>query len=280
VNAALSLSERSHLLTRVSGLAFGLLGLVFFVAPKWSAAEFPWRVTDFMAMTMGGWCLGNAFLAWVAARDWRWASVQAVLVYLWTFAAVEIAVLIWFRDLIRFEGALTWPYLVTLGLALLTAAVGVADLARLRPRTDDATGQRAPRVIRVLGVVFVILVGFLAVKGLVDPASGRTLNVFPEALSPFTIRAFAVFYGAIAVGAIPLIFARSLTPTLTYAIGGMGLIVPITVAAFVYIGRFDFSDHPLQVIYIGAYVGVLVAAIGLLAWARMRGRRFASAATP
>ncbi|MDQ4098864.1 MAG: hypothetical protein M3144_13485 [Actinomycetota bacterium] len=274
-----SLSETSRVLTRLSGLAFGLLGLVFFLAPQWSADEFPWRVTDFMAMTMGGWCLGNAFMAWVAARDWRWASVQAVLVYLWVFAAVEIAVLVWFRDLIRFDGVLTWPYLITLGLALVTAVIGVADLARLRPQVVDSTGPAAPPAIRALGVVFVILVGFLAVKGLVDPESGRTLNVFPEALSPFTIRAFAVFYGAIAVGAIPLIFARSLTPTLTYALAGMGLIVPITAAAFVYIGRFDFADHPLQVIYIGAYVGVLIAAIGLLSWARGRGRRVVSAAS-
>ncbi len=69
---------------------------------------------------------------------------------------------------------------------------------------------------------------------------------------------------------MPLVFDRVLTPTLTYAVGGMGLIVPITVAAFVYTGRFDFSEHPLQVIYIGAYVGVLLAAIGLLLWARGR----------
>ena len=183
---------------------------------------------------------------------------------------VEVAVLIWFRDLIRFGAVLTWPYLLTLGLALITAVFGVADLARMRPRTRAAQDQRAPATIRILGGVFVVLVGFLAVRGLVDPASGQTRSVFPEPLSPFTIRAFAVFYGSIAVAAIPLIFAPILTPTLTYAVGGLGLIVPITVAAFAYIGLFDFSAHPRQLIYIGAYVGVFIAAIGLLAWARAR----------
>jgi hypothetical protein len=132
---------------------------------------------------------------------------------------------------------------------------------------------RAALSDRVLGAAFVILVGFLAVKGLADPASGQTRAVFPEPLSPFTIRAFAVFYGAIALAAVPLIFARILTPTLSYARGGMGLIVPITVAAFAYLGLFDFSAHPLQVIYIGAYVGVFIAAVGLLAWAWARERK-------
>ncbi len=254
-------------------MVFAVLGVVFFVFPAWSSDEFPWRVTDFMAMTMGGWCLGNAFIGWWATRDWRWASVYPLLVYFWTFAAVEVAVLIWFRDLIRFDAVLTWPYLVTLGIPLVTAVVGVVDLARTRPATTGPDDLPSPAGIRVLGVVFVLLVGFLAVKGLTDPESGQTRAVFPEALSPFTIRAFAVFYGAIALAAVPLIFARILTPTLSYARGGIGLIVPITVAAFVYIGLFDFSTHPRQVIYIGAYVGVFIAALGLLAWARARERK-------
>src|SRR5919199_2457657 len=154
-----SLSERSRLLTRASGLAFAVLGLVFFVAPKWSADEFPWRVTAFMAMTMGGWCLGNAFMAWVATRDWRWASVQSVLVYLWVFAAVEVAVLIWFRDLIRFEGLLTWPYLITLALALVTAVVGVIDLAPVHPSALRPGDPPSPPTLRGVGGVFVILGG-------------------------------------------------------------------------------------------------------------------------
>jgi hypothetical protein len=258
----------------VSAAAFAVLGAVFFLFPAWSSDEFPWKVTDFMAMTMGGWCLGNAFMGWWAARDWRWASVYPLLVYYWTFAAVEVAVLIWFRDLIRFDdGILTWPYLLTLGLALATAVVGVSDLLRTRPATGGPADLPAPGTIRVLGAVFVVLVGFLALRGLTNPESGRTRNIFPEPLSPFTIRAFAVFYGSIAVGAVPLVFARIITPTLSYAKGGIGLIVPITVAAFAYIGVFDFDAHPKQLIYIAAYVGVFIAAIGLLLWAGARERR-------
>ncbi len=273
MSASTSLSEGNRRLTRVSAAAFAVLGVVFFVFPAWSSDEFPWRVSDFMAMTMGGWCLGNAWIGWWAARDWRWASVYPLLIYYWTFAAVEVAVLVWFRDLIRFDGLLTWPYLVTLGLALVTAVWGVADLVRRRPATSGPDDLSSPRGIRILGAVFVLLVGFLAFKGLSDPESGQTLNIFPEPLSSFTIRAFAVFYGSIAVGAVPLVFARIITPTLSYAKGGMGLIVPITVAAFVYLHLFDFEEHPRQVIYIGAYVGVFIAAVGLLWWARARARR-------
>jgi hypothetical protein len=67
-----------------------------------------------------------------------------------------------------------------------------------------------------------------------------------------------------------LVFARSLAPVLWYARGGLGLIVPITVAALIYIGRFDVDEHPRQVLYIGAYVAVLVAAVVILWWASRR----------
>ena len=152
-------------------------------------------------------------------RDWRWASVQAVLV------------IIWFGDLIRFGAVLTWPYLVTLGLALVTAVVGFADLLRFRPQTGGVQDQPSPAAIRVLGVVFVILVGFLAVKGLLDPASGRSLNVFPKRCRP-SRSARSPFSTAPSLWAPSRSSsAGSLTPTITYALAGIGLIVPITVAA-------------------------------------------------
>ncbi len=56
------------------GGGFGALGVVLFVAPAWSAERFPWGVSDFVAMTIGGWCIGSAVLAWQAAHTWRWRS--------------------------------------------------------------------------------------------------------------------------------------------------------------------------------------------------------------
>ena len=47
------LSTRTRLLTRLASVAFGLIGVVFFVAPGYSATNFPWNVSEFVAMTIG-----------------------------------------------------------------------------------------------------------------------------------------------------------------------------------------------------------------------------------
>jgi hypothetical protein len=53
-------------------------------------------------------------------------------------------------------------------------------------------------------------------------------------------------------------------PTLCFGLAGMGLVVPITVAIPVFWTEFDIMSHPLQALYIVAYVGVLIAtSIGL-----------------
>ena len=257
---------------------YAVLGAVLYVAPEWAAREFPWKVSEFVAMTMGGWCLGNAVMAWLAARDWQWSTVRPLLVYLWSFSVLEVVVLVWFRDLFRAGEVMTWPYVATLALGVAAAVIGVADWLRRRPlavRTDD---PRAPAWFRVLAILFVVAVGYLAVVAILDADAGRTRNVFPEELSPFTLRAFGVFFLSIVVGTLPLVAAQTLTirPTLAYGWGGVGLIVPITIAAFLYLDRFDFSDHPRQSVYIGAYVAAFVALMPLLAWGHRRLRRASS----
>jgi hypothetical protein len=249
-----------------------VLGAVLYVAPEWAAREFPWKVSEFVAMTMGGWCLGNAVMAWLAAREWHWSTVLPLLVYLWSFSALEVIVLVRFRDLFRAGEVMTWPYVLTLAIGVAAAVVGIAEWGRRRPlvpRTDDPA---APRWFRALGILFAVTVGYLAVVGILDADAGRSRNVFPEELSPFTLRAFGVFFLSIVIGTLPLVLARTLTirPTLAYGWGGVGLIVPITVAAFLYLDRFDFSDHPRQSIYIGAYVAAFVALVPLLAWGHRR----------
>ena len=108
--------------------------------------------------------------------------------------------------------------------------------------------------------------------GLFATGFGASQRVFPEPLSPFTLRAFAVFYLALAIGALTLLRGRALQPILVYGRAGLGLIVPITAAALVYIGRFDFSAHPVQVAYIGAYLFVAAAVVAVLPSARMTSR--------
>ena len=80
-----------------------LIGVVFVAAPSWSQERFPWLVSDFVTMTIGGWRLGYR----VPGRGGRPAAVDlggAVhpsLVYLWAFGALELGVAVWFRDLLR-----------------------------------------------------------------------------------------------------------------------------------------------------------------------------------
>ena len=223
-------------------------------------------MSDFVAMTTGGWCLGNGWAAWVVVRNWRWATGYGVLVYLWAFSVLEAGVLVWFRDKLRFEGVLTWPYLVMLGLGLVAAVRGVLDAARARPfpPAADGDGPPMPAGLRRAVVAFVVFVGFLGLFGVVATGFGTSQKVFPEPLSAFTLRAFAAFYLSLAIGALTLLPSRTAGPTADYMRAGMGLIVPITLAAFVYIGRFDFAAHPAQVAYIAAYLVVAIAVVLVL----------------
>ena len=125
-----------------------------------------------------------------------------------------------------------------------------------------------PTWLRGLVVAFVVFVGGLALVAALDPGQGANLRVFPERLTPFTVRGFGAFYLSLALGAVAVMTARTITPAIVLIRAGLGLIVPITVAAFVYLGVFDAADHPLQTLYIGAYLLVFALSILILRWAR------------
>ncbi len=95
------LSLVSRILTYALSLLYAVTGAALFVLPDQMAPVFAWKVTPFMAMTVGGWCLGNAWLAWITARRWEWRLVYTSLIYLWIFGLIEIAVLIAFRAKLR-----------------------------------------------------------------------------------------------------------------------------------------------------------------------------------
>jgi hypothetical protein len=264
-----SLSNASRLLTRLVAILWALIGVVFFVAPSWSQERFPWKVSDFVTMTIGGWCLGTAFLAWWAARVWTWGAARPSLVYLWTFGALELGVALWFGDLLRTDEVLTWPYLATIGATVVAGAVGVVDLVRLRP-TATTSGPPVPPWARAATILFVVLVGFLGLVAAAAPDSGLNGRVFPEPLSRFTLRAFGAFYFALALGAIPTTVAKTLTPVTNFISSAMALVVLILFAALVYIGTFEMSDHPLQVLYLAAYLAVGIGSTILLVLERSR----------
>lgn len=255
------LSRLSRGLTYVLSALYVIVGLPLFFLPEQLAPNFAWKVTPFMTMTIGGWCLGNAWLAWVAARRWSWNLVYTALIYLWLFGIGELIVLYAFRDRLILIHPIAWLYLITLIVNVVTALVGVADWLRIRP-ANDVHGLPLQAKHRFLALLYVLFVGFLGAYGTVVQvgAPGTNGGIFPEIMSVFTLRSFGVFYLSLALAVVPFLWEKSLKPFLTHGFASYGLIVFITLAAFVYIRLFDFAARPGGLAYFGAYfvVGILL----------------------
>ena len=248
------LSNTSHWLTYVLSVLYGVLGVLLFFLSGQLAPVFAWKVTPFMTMTIGGWCIGNAWLAYVTARRWDWKLVYPALIYLWMFGVTEILVLISFRGKLVLAHPIAWLYLITLCVNVLTAIVGVIDYFRIRPARQDFGVSTKP-LHRMMALVFVMIVGVLAAYGLLAQVGdvGTNGGIFPEVMSLFTLRSFAVFYLSLTVGALPLIWERSLSVLLNHAYASYALVIFITAAIFAYFSLFDFGLKPGQLIYVGAY---------------------------
>ena len=265
--------QKSQLSSSVRGFIFVIaalytvLGLAMFLFPKDMAPDFAWKVTPFMTMTLGGWCLGNAWLAWAVGKRWTFSSIYPGLIYLSMFGVCELLVLLWFRDKIVLDHAIAWLYLVTLIANGLLVPWLVAEYAVTRPRIDR-TGPQIGKW-RLGGVrAFLVFVGFLGVYGLLAQKGDPGLNrgIFPEVLSPFTLRAFGAFYLSLMVGSLSLAFDRRLSTFLGHGFVSYGFIIFITAAAFVYIDLFDFIDRPGGAAYFGAYLIVAVVFAINFAW--------------
>lgn len=260
-----ALSSASRQLTRIVAVLFTLLGVILFVAPNWAASNFAWKISPFVAMTMGGWYLGSAFYAWESARLWRWPVAYGCLLYLWVFSVLEAGLLVVHRERLILNAVFAWPYMVTLAVATVAAVAGALDWARIRPRMA-AEGVPVPIWVRAMLLALAVFVFFLAFVG---PGSfGLDGSIFPEPLTPFTVGGFAVFYFSLGVAAVALAWARGLAPIVPYLWGGLALIIPITVAAFVYLNQFDFTARPGGLLYFGAYIAAFVGAVLILAYER------------
>jgi hypothetical protein len=257
------LSSLSRFLVFLCAALYLILGGFLFFMPEQLAAVFAWKVTPFMTMTIGGWCLGIAWLAWVAARRWEWSRVYTSLIFLWLFGIFENYVLFTFRDKIQLSHPIAWLYLITLLVNLLTAIVGIMDWVRLRPKREPL-GEPVLWWQRAAVIGFVPLVGYLGLYGVVAQIGWPSTQgeIFPEVMSLFTLRSFAFFYLALALAPIPLIWDRGIGSYLNHAVAAYGFIVWITIAAFVYIRLFDFQAQPGGLLYFGAY---LIVGIPLLA---------------
>jgi len=260
-------STLSRKLTTLAGVLFLVLGAAMFVAPHWAARSFPWKISPFLAMTIGSWYLGGAVFALECVRIRRFATVYAALLYFWLFSTFEALVIIVHGSDLKLDRALAWPYLVALGAAVLATMVGVAELARTRPSIREP-GPRVPTVFRVLSGAFVVATTLLALP-LLDGYDSPP-SIWPGPLTLASARSFAAFFGALSLSAVAVALARELTPVLMYLRTAIFLNVVILVAALVFIGKFDFGAHPGQLLYVGLYVFVLVGAATMVAFARRR----------
>jgi hypothetical protein len=263
------LSNASRLLTYLTAILYTVLGALLFFLPEQLAPVFAWKVTPFMTMTIGGWCLGNAWLAWITARRWQWNLVFSALLYLWLFGVSELLVLFFFRSKLVLAHPIAWLYFVTLIVNAITALVGVFDWFRLRP-SATASGSSFTTFQNVLLVAFILFVGLLGVYGSMAQvgAPGTNGGIFPEVMSPFTLRSFGVFYLSIALSVAPFLWNKNINAILNHSIASYGLIFFITSAAFVYLRLFDFAAKPGGLLYFGAY---LIVGIPLLFVFRTRG---------
>ena len=251
------LSNLSRSLTYLNALFYAITGSVLYFFPEAIAPVFAWKVTAFMTMTIGGWCLGNAWLAWITAQRWNWTLVRSSLLYLWVFGLLETLVLFAFRAKIVLEHPIAWLYLITLGVNLFTAIYGFIDWLRNRPAYVLSDEQLSSRQ-RILVIAFVLFAGFLGVYGSTAQAGafGTNGGIFPEVMSLFTLRSFGVFYLSLAIGVLPYIWDGNRRSLLHHSFASFGFIVIITIAAFVYFSLFNFSTHPGGLLYFGAYIGI------------------------
>lgn len=249
------LSKVSRWFTYLNAILYGALGALLYVMPERFAPVFAWKVTPFMTMTIGGWCLGNAWLAYLTARRWRWNLVHTALFYLWLFGISELTVLFLFRDKLKLEHPIAWLYVITLTINVITAIVGIADWVRLHPSTE-ASGEKMKPIYRIYAAAFVTFVGFLGIYGasVQIGAPGTNGGIFPEVMSLFTLRSFAAFYLTISLAALPFVFGKSLNTVLHHAFASYTLIVLVSIAAFVYIRLFDFVERPGGLLYFAAYL--------------------------
>jgi len=250
------LSNTSRLLTYLNAILYAILGTLLFVLPEQLAPVFAWKVTAFMMMTIGGWCTGNAWLAWLTARRWEWRRVFSALLYLWLFGIGELIVLYAFRGKLKLEHPIAWLYFITLIVNAVTALLGIFEL--LRNPLPGKSYSSFNFSQRIIVRAFVIFVGFLGLYGCAAQigAPGTNGGIFPEVMSLFTLRSFGVFYLSIALAVAPYLWNQNIDAILHHSIASYGLIVFITFAAFAYIRLFDFMSKPGGLLYFGAYLGV------------------------
>jgi hypothetical protein len=256
------LAPKTRAAIRIGSLLYLAIGLVLVAAPEFAASAFPWTVTGFVAQTIGGWLLGNGIALWFASGQGPAPRVMPVLAYVAAFSALELLVVIAFRGGLKLDALLAIPYLITLGVSLIAAAFGMLEL-RKGTEVVVSEDEPLPALDRRLLLGLLLFIAALGIGGFIAGSGGLSTagKIFPEPLTLFSVRAFAAFYLALAIGIGALLVRPGVGSALMLGIAGIALIVPILAAAILHLAAFDFAGRPLGILYLAAYIVVLVPSV-------------------
>jgi hypothetical protein len=249
------LSPLSRQLTYLVAGLYTILGLPLFLAPEWAAQNFLWRVTPFLAMTIGAWYLGTAFVAWQSARNWRWSLIYMGMIFVWTFSLLEALLLVMYWPALRLDTWIAWAYLLVLAVGSISSILAVLDWIRTRP-SSAVEGPVVPVWQRAFLFIFIAFSLYISVPLLIGAAKGG--NIWPGELTALSARGFGAFYFAITFGDLFGIFERRLSTfhfLLPFAtVGSLLLLIP----ALVYLDQFNFQAQPGGLVYIGTYASAIL----------------------
>jgi hypothetical protein len=255
------LSPVSRRLTYLMASLYTLLGLSLFLLPEWAAQNFLWDVTPFVAMTIGAWYLGTAFVAWQCARNWRWSLIYMGIIFVWTFSLLEMLLLVIYWPTLRLATGIAWLYVVILAVGSIVSILGVLDWLRSRPFAAG-DGPEVPVWQRAFLFIFIAFALYISVPLLIGSADGG--NIWPGQLTPLTARGFGAFYFAITFGDLFGIFERRLSTfhfLIPFAtVGSILLLIP----ALIYLDQFNFQAQPGGLVYIGTYSGAILFTLAAL----------------
>lgn len=267
-----------HRLTAIAYLGFGAL---LFAAPGWAAERFPWTVTPFVAMTIGGWCLGVTTFSWIGGRHGPLGAVLPVLSFAWLFGLSELAVIWVDKPAFRQDAPLAIPYGLSLALTLASGAFGLLEISRRVRAGEPLHGEGPERLSREgqaglagVGVVLGALAFVVAFAGTVGPATSG--KIFPEPVTLFTVRAFGALNLAMAGGALVAAIGASRTAAAWLALAAVFLLGPTLAAALANLGAFDLANRPLGIVYAGGYA-VLLGFAAAFGWRHRDALRRAAA---
>ncbi len=255
-------SSTARQINRILFYLYSALGTILFIFPSFSAENFAWKVTPGIAMTIGGWCLGNAFMAWKASQIWRWKSIYAVLIYLWTFGILQTLVLILFRDKFILPGFVSYLYVAALLVNLLSAGVGIKEWINSKARLTPE-GPPLHMWVRLLVIPAAIFVTIVTIFMFINPTPILKGEILPQNISLFTVYAFAMFYIAIFAGGVASMIGNKAGPIYYLSQGGVALVIPITTAALVTFTGENFIKQPGVISYIGLYTVILIGALSV-----------------